>query len=86
MKRDKTLELSAKRREILALPPENALEAILDHPYPVTLVQSMGDRVDRAYHSANETPLTQAELRAFLHENNLIEGEAAEPFQPVQRF
>ena len=46
----------------------------------------ISDRVDRPYHSANETPLTQAELRAFLHENNLIEGETAEPFQPVQRF
>jgi len=43
MKRDKALELGAKRREILALPPENALEAILDHPYPVTLVQSMAE-------------------------------------------
>ncbi|ABW67108.1 SDR family NAD(P)-dependent oxidoreductase [Desulfosudis oleivorans] len=51
-----------------------------------TYADMISDRVDRPYHSANETPLTQAELRAFLYENNLIEGEAAEPFQPAKRF
>jgi hypothetical protein len=35
--------LAAERRRILALPPEKALDAILEHPLPVTLVQSMAE-------------------------------------------
>jgi hypothetical protein len=35
--------LGAVRRSILALPPEKAVDAILKHPYPVTLVQSMAE-------------------------------------------
>jgi len=35
--------LAADRRRILTLPPEKALEAILEHPLPVTLVQSMAE-------------------------------------------
>ncbi len=33
-------QLARQRREILALEPEKALEKIMDHPFPVTLVQS----------------------------------------------
>ncbi|KJS30052.1 MAG: hypothetical protein VR64_17870 [Desulfatitalea sp. BRH_c12] len=40
---DREKALMAERRTILALPPEKALDAILDHPYPVTLVQSMAE-------------------------------------------
>lgn len=35
--------LADERRKILALPPERALQTILDHPRPVTLVQSMAE-------------------------------------------
>jgi hypothetical protein len=35
--------LAADRRRILALPLEKALDAVLEHPYPVTLVQSMAE-------------------------------------------
>lgn len=35
--------LAQDRRTILNLPPEKALEAIAEHPYPVTLVQSMSE-------------------------------------------
>jgi len=35
--------LAQARRQILALPPEKALAAISEHPYPVTLVQSMAE-------------------------------------------
>jgi hypothetical protein len=35
--------LAIDRKRILNLPPEKALDAIADHPYPVTLVQSMAD-------------------------------------------
>ena len=40
-RRDK--ELAIQRREILTMTPERALSTIVDHPYPVTLVQSMAD-------------------------------------------
>jgi len=46
----------------------------------------VSDRVDRPYHSANETPLPLEDLRAFLYENSLIEGEETEPFRPSARF
>ncbi|MFP4446074.1 MAG: polysaccharide biosynthesis protein, partial [Desulfosudaceae bacterium] len=46
----------------------------------------VSDQVDRPYHSANETPLTQAELRRFLYDNNLLEGEDKETYTPDQRF
>jgi hypothetical protein len=39
--REKALALDRKR--ILAMTPEKALEAIADHPYPVTLVQSLAE-------------------------------------------
>ncbi len=35
--------LAVERRRILSLPPEKALDAILEHPLPVTLVQSMAE-------------------------------------------
>ncbi len=40
-KEQRLRELARDRRAILGLPPEKALDAIADHPYPVTLVQSM---------------------------------------------
>ena len=39
--RDEALAL--ERRKILAMTPEKALDAIADHPFPVTLVQSMAE-------------------------------------------
>jgi len=43
-KKDENAEaLALDRRKILAMTPEKALEAIADHPYPVTLVQSMAE-------------------------------------------
>ncbi len=35
--------LATERRKILAMPPEKALDAIAEHPFPVTLVQSMAE-------------------------------------------
>ncbi len=43
IKRHREETLAAERRDILAMAPEKARDAILDHPYPVTLVQSMAD-------------------------------------------
>lgn len=42
-KKERQQELAEARKAILGMPPEKALEAIADHPYPVTLVQSMAD-------------------------------------------
>ncbi len=35
--------LASERRKILSMSPEKALDAIAEHPYPVTLVQSMAE-------------------------------------------
>ncbi len=42
-KTDREKALGLERREIMAATPEKALDLIADHPYPVTLVQSMAD-------------------------------------------
>jgi hypothetical protein len=43
VKKQSEENLALKRRDILNLPPEKALTAIADHPYPVTLVQSFAE-------------------------------------------
>jgi len=40
---DRQKALVLERRKILAMSPEKALNAIAEHPYPVTLVQSMAE-------------------------------------------
>jgi hypothetical protein len=42
-KAERAEALALERRKILAMTPEKALNAIADHPYPVTLVQSMAE-------------------------------------------
>lgn len=42
-KNERQKALSLDRQKILAMPAEQALAAILNHPYPVTLVQSMAE-------------------------------------------
>jgi hypothetical protein len=43
MKKQREEALARDRRNILALPPEQALKAIAEYPLPVTLVQSMAE-------------------------------------------
>jgi hypothetical protein len=43
IKKQREKALAEDRRNILGLPPERALKAIAEHPYPVTLVQSMAE-------------------------------------------
>ena len=43
IKKEREQALAADRRNILALPPEQALAAVAEYPYPVTLVQSMAE-------------------------------------------
>ncbi len=42
-RKEREKALAAERRRILGLPPEKALDAILEHPLPVSLVQSMAE-------------------------------------------
>ncbi len=43
IKKQREEALAEDRRHILALSPEQAIEAIAEHPFPVTLVQSMAE-------------------------------------------
>ena len=43
LKGEREKATAVERRKILAMSPEKALDAIMDHPYPVTLVQSMSE-------------------------------------------
>jgi FlaA1/EpsC-like NDP-sugar epimerase len=42
--------------------------------------------VDRPYHSANEPPLDKEQLRQFLIDSQLLEGEEETAFQPDRRY
>src|SRR6056297_3334386 len=43
-------------------------------------------QIDNPYNSANEPVMGQGELRDFLYENHLLEGESEVSFEPDQRF
>ena len=43
LKKERQAALAEGRQKLLSLMPEKALEAIADHPYPVTLVQSLAE-------------------------------------------
>jgi hypothetical protein len=43
LKSEREKALAMERRKILSMSPEKALDAIAEHPYPVTLVQSMAE-------------------------------------------
>jgi FlaA1/EpsC-like NDP-sugar epimerase len=46
----------------------------------------ISEEVNRPYHSGNEKPLTQDQLRDFLHENNLLEEYPTEISHPAERY
>ena len=54
----------------------------IKYSYP-SMVHS---EIETPYHSANEPPLSQEELKKFLYENQLLEGEDERPFQPLKRY
>lgn len=54
----------------------------IDYTYPGVV----SSKVEKPYNSANETPLTQEELKTFLYENQLLKGEAGMQFEPDQRY
>ena len=46
----------------------------------------VSEEVKIPYHSGNEAPLAQNELKDFLHKNNLLEEAEREPFHPAERY
>lgn len=75
----RTLELE---RYFAVLPAFQDFYHKVDYEYPGIVSRT----VSRAYNSANEDVLTQKELRAFLHSNDLLAGESEERFEPDERY
>jgi FlaA1/EpsC-like NDP-sugar epimerase len=63
-------------------PAFTSLYKDIEYTYP----DQINTRVDRAYHSGNETPMSRQELKDFLYTNQLIEGEPEGEFRPDQRY
>lgn len=63
-------------------PAFSSLYGKIDYLYP----EIVNNKVERAYNSANDKPLSRDELKDFLYENALIEGEAEEVFRPDRRY
>jgi len=75
----RALELS---RYFAVYPAFSSLYGEIQYTYPEVL----REKVDKPYHSANEVPLSREELRRFLYENRLIEGESEGVFKPDKRY
>ncbi|MDB4442462.1 polysaccharide biosynthesis protein [bacterium] len=75
----RTIEL---KRYFSIIPAFLSIHKDVDYTYPEMINRS----VSRPYHSGNETPLTHDELKTFLYENNLLEGEPEKHFKPTKRY
>jgi FlaA1/EpsC-like NDP-sugar epimerase len=63
-------------------PAFKSLYGNVDYTYSDTLTSS----VTKPYNSANTEPLSLDELRAFLHKNEILEGEDKNCFYPDERY
>lgn len=63
-------------------PAFSSLYGNIEYAYP----EVVNEKVEKPYHSANETPLSREELRDFLYDNELLEGEPENVFRPDQRY
>lgn len=63
-------------------PAFSSLYGEIDYQYP----DVVNKKVIKPYHSGNETPLDKEDLRKFLYENALLEGEPEEAFKPDRRY
>lgn len=63
-------------------PAFSSLYGEIEYTYP----EIIRGKVDKPYHSANEPPLNPEDLRRFLYENRLIEGEPEGSFEPDKRY
>ena len=64
------------------LPAFKGLYRNIDYDYPKILSESVAN----PYHSGNETPLTKAELKDFLHQNHLLIEDSESFKHPVERY
>jgi FlaA1/EpsC-like NDP-sugar epimerase len=69
-------------RYFAVYPAFTSLYGDIEYTYP----EVVNDTVARPYHSANEPPLTREDLRGFLYETGLIEGESEGLFRPDRRY
>jgi FlaA1/EpsC-like NDP-sugar epimerase len=69
-------------RYFAVYPAFSSLYGEIQYTYPEVLREN----VEKPYHSANEVPLDLEELRQFLYENHLIEGESDSVFNPDKRY
>ena len=69
-------------RYFAVYPAFSSLYGEIQYTYP----EVVREKVHRPYHSANESPLSREELRRFLYENHLIEGESEGVFKPDKRY
>ncbi len=58
----------------------------LYHKIEYTYPDMLDTTINEPYHSANDSPMSKEELRLFLFNNQLLEGEPVEKFIPDQRF
>jgi FlaA1/EpsC-like NDP-sugar epimerase len=70
------------RRYFVVLPAFTSSYRNIVYNYPDVVLEE----VDRPYHSGNEKPLSQDQLRDFLRENNLLEEFPSEAFHPAERY
>lgn len=75
----RTVELA---RYFAVKPAFASLYKNIDYTYP----DMVSEEVNKPYNSANEPLLSHSELRDFLYQNQLLEGEPEEDFQPDKRF
>ncbi len=75
----RTMELP---RYFAVIPAFSSMYKAIAYTYP----EIVNDSVTNPYNSATESALTQEELRNFLYENELLEGDATETFRPDHRY
>jgi FlaA1/EpsC-like NDP-sugar epimerase len=66
----------------VVLPAFKSLYKNISYVYPDIISKD----VHKPYHAGNEQPLAQDELKNFLYENGLLEGDVSEPFIPAERY
>ena len=69
-------------RYFAVYPAFTSLYRSISYQYP----EMLSEKVDRPYHSANEISLSKEQLRSFLYDNSLLEGEPEETFRPDRRY
>jgi len=82
MNEEETRRVLELDRYFVVLPAFTSLYRNVAYDYP----HVMAHDIDRPYNSANESPLTQAELRDFLKANRLLEEDPEERTHPAERY